>query len=171
MRNRASVADREASRGFSTIFRSETLASIVAFFTDRGLAQVQVADLERELERKAKFSRGAIENSLRVLVQAGLVGIRTSGRNRVCEVRRPAVWAKLGELFDLERQSTGPVLVGMPWLADAVSERPRRTGFAIRPAEPAPEPDLERVEAALAKLPAAEAPRPGRRAPAPGRRR
>lgn len=171
MRTRASVADREPARGFSTLFRSETLAGIVAYFAERGITQVRVADLEREMERQAGFSRGAVENALQVLVQAGLAGISLSGRNRVCEVRRPGVWTKLGELFDLERQpaATGPV--GMPWLADMVKEKPRRAGFAIRPPEPESNVDLGRIEVALAKLSAVESPRPDRRAPAPGRRK
>ncbi len=139
------------------------------FITARRIEQVQVAELERELGRQA-ISRGAIENALGILAKANLIRISITGRNRVCEMRRPEVWAKLGELFGLELRSSGAEPAGMPWLADTVSDRPRRTGFKPRQPESEP-PDTGSVEAMLAKLPPIEPPRPARRSPAPGRRR
>ncbi len=167
--SRLTGANRAASAGVGSLFRSGTIASIVTFITARRIEQVQVAELERELGRQA-VSRGAIENALCILAKANLISISISGRNRVCEVRRPEVWVKLGELFGLELGSSSEQPAGMPWLAAVVNDRPRRAGFKSRQPEPEP-PDTARVETMLAKLPPVEAPRPAHRSSAPGRRR
>lgn len=175
MASRAPVALREngygTSVGVGQLFRSGTIANIVTFFALRGIAQVPVAELERELERQAGLSRGAVENALQYLVKANLLGISTSGRNRVCELRRTKIWAKLGEVFELEREQSEGEPVGMPWLADIVAHKPRRQGFPMRPLEPEPQVSLEDTEALLAMLPVIEQPSAHRRSPAPGRRR
>ncbi|MEB3186172.1 MAG: hypothetical protein VKP72_01895 [bacterium] len=156
--------------GVGQIFRSDTVANILMYFASRGITRMPVADLERELEQHAGLSRGAVENALQALVKANLLGISVSGRMRVCELRRTSIWAKLGEVFELERAETKVGSTGMPWLANLVASLPRRDGFPVRPREPEPQVSLEDTEAMLALQPVVEQPVARRRSPAPGRR-
>lgn len=163
--------ERTEHEGVETLFRSKSVAAILKYLTHRRLMSVRVAVLEQELLRQAGISRGAITHALDSLERAGLLRFVKDEGVLVGEIRAPKVWAKIGELFDVERGPEATEAKGMPWLADVVANKPRRVRLRSQPASTEPELPLEAVEAMFAKLPEAEVATSARRSPAPGRRR
>lgn len=144
---------------------------IVRYMAARRVPRVRIKELEHELREHTNLSRSAFDNAIDVLASAGLLRLTKADGVRVGEVQMPRVWAKLGELFEVEQAAVSPAGVGMPWLAEFVADMPRRQRLRPQPAAPDSELSTDAVEAALAMIPQVERAPATRRAPAPGRRK
>ena len=165
------IGGEVAETGVGALFRSKSIVGIVRYVTSRRIKLLRIVEIERELHMHSQISRSAVDNAIEVLASAGLMRISKAQGARVGEVQMPRVWAKLGELFEVERAASLPAGVGMPWLADVVGDAPRRQRLRAQPAVADSDVAIETVEAALAMMPEVEPTPAARRSPAPGRRR